>query len=503
MVSRVSTTTLLGIDAAPVEVETQIYGSLRRFTIVGLPDGVVRESKDRVRCAIENSGFSFPNHEVIVSLAPASMPKIGAGFDLAIALSILAADGQLPRNAVANRVFLGELALDGRVREVPGTLAGACMVGGKSRQEFFCSRSSAHIAAEVNRLSVYGVSSLFETSQILSGAIKPEKVSPYSDLNVEKEEEGFNDVIGQEEAKRALLIAAAGGHNVLMIGPPGGGKSMLASRLPNLLPNLSSSEKLEVSKIYDALRSSPHTRKKQRVAGLVQERPFRSPHHSTSMAGLVGGGTLPLPGEISLAHRGVLFLDELPEFRRGALEALREPLETNEINICRAKQAVTYPADFILVAAMNPPEEKMFSSGQSGNSSRREMFSKISSPLLDRIDLQLWVPSTPPQELLADRSGEKEERLREKVTIARDRQADRLGSYERTNSNLTSKELKSLINLSTNAQRILEKGSEKFSLSARGYTRVLKVARTIADLELSNEIEAPHMYEALSYRLSA
>lgn len=481
----------IGVDAPSVTIEVHLSNGLPGLTIVGMPETAVKESKDRVRSALLNSHFEFPARRITINLAPADLPKEGGRFDLAIALGILAASEQLPAEQLADTEVIGELALSGELRSIDGVLptALACARAGKS---LIAPIGNASEAALSKNTVVYGAQHLLEVCAHLNGKqpLVPSTTSIPGSIDVPAGD--ISDIVGQHQAKRALEIAAAGGHNLLFKGPPGTGKTMLASRLPGILPPLSADELLEVAAIHS-------------VAGLglrnaLSQPPFRSPHHTASATALVGGGSVPRPGEISLAHHGVLFLDELPEFPRKVLEVLREPLESGEIMISRVQAQTRYPARFQLVAAMNPCP-----CGYQGSErcrctpdQVRRYREKISGPLLDRIDLQVDVPALPSKELMqGNPESERSEVVRQRVTLARDKQRQRNNVL---NSQLSSQQLQQYCPLQADQKQLLQRASERMDLSARAIHRVLKVARTIADLESSESIEVTHLSEALSYR---
>lgn len=502
MLARIYTQALLGMDACPVEVETDLGLGLPAFNIVGLPDAAVREAKERVRAGIANSGYEFPLRRITVNLAPADVRKEGPSFDLPIALSLLAASGQLEAARLQGYAAAGELSLDGAVRSINGALS---VAEGAARAGFagaLVPKANAGEAALVTGVESIGVENLSDAVEFLAGkkAIAPKTVDIAGILSAGRNgHPDLADVKGQDHARRALEVAAAGGHNLLMIGPPGSGKTMLARRLPSILPGLGIEEAIEVTRVYS-------------IAGLLSKsepvmasRPFRSPHHTISHAGLCGGGSRPRPGEVSLSHLGVLFLDELPEFSRMALEALRQPLEDGQVTISRALGSVTFPAQFMLVAAMNPcncghlgDERKQCICAPHQLSLYR---SRISGPLLDRIDIVVEVPPVNRERLVSKADGESSATVAARVSAARGRQLRRFrdtGVF--ANARMTATQAGRCLNTAPAASRLLESAIDRLSLSARAYHRILKVARTISDLDGSDSIEPSHVAEAISYR---
>ncbi|MCZ6629043.1 MAG: YifB family Mg chelatase-like AAA ATPase [SAR324 cluster bacterium] len=502
MLAKTLSATVLGVEAHPIQVEVDLSVGLSNFTIVGLPDGTIKESRERITAAITNSGFSFPVRRITVNLAPAEIRKVGSGFDLPIAASILGAWDIFPAAKLDQYLLVGELSLEGRLRPVRGVLPIALAAKRQGVQGLMLPRENELEAAVVQGLSLYPVETLEDVVAFMKDEWTPETraVDPHALFNHSRiMSEDLQDVKGQEQAKRALEIAAAGNHHLLMIGPPGSGKTMLARRMATILPEFTFDEALETTQIHS-------------IAGLlgsqqplVTQRPFRSPHHTISQAGLVGGGSIPQPGEISLAHNGVLFLDELPEYPRNVLELLRQPLEERKLVISRAAMALEFPCGFLLVCAMNPCP-----CGYLGDAGRRckcgpimvqRYRARISGPLLDRIDLQVDVPAAPFDKLTDERRGESSAAMRERVQAARERQTHRFrNSPTRHNGMMSPKEIETYAKPSPEALETLRKATERLLLSARAHTRILKVARTIADLAEAPDIDLPFIAEAIQYR---
>jgi magnesium chelatase family protein len=499
---KVQSMSVIGMESYPVTVEVDVSQGLPQFATVGLPDASVKESRDRIKAAIKNSGYSFPRNHVTVNLAPADIRKEGTGFDLPIAVGILAAEELIREAALNGCFFMGELSLDGSIKGVRGVLPAAFQARASGIQSVFVPEENAAEAAMVEGINVYGVKTLPDVVEFLADrmVIPPLHIDPDKLFEMNRRHDmDFSEIKGQRQALRALEVAAAGGHNMIMIGPPGSGKSMLAKRLPTILPDLSFEEAIEVTKVFSVagLLTSGET--------LIAVRPFRSPHHTISDVGLVGGGQMPHPGEISLAHLGVLFLDELPEFKKNALEALRQPLEDGTITITRSAVTAGFPAKFMLVAAMNPCPCGYF--GDRVHRCRcspqqiRQYQSKISGPLLDRIDLHIEVPSVKYRALMGKEESEPSAEIRKRVHQARHLQKKRFGDTGvGTNARMTEKQIRSFCPLDDESHALMEMAIEKLGLSARAMNRILKVSRTIADLEGSGKIEPSHVAEAIQYR---
>lgn len=498
MVTRVLSGGLWGIDAFPVEVEIDMGRGLPSFTIVGLPEGAVREARERVKSALKNCGFEIPLKRIIVNLAPADVRKEGSFYDLPIALGILAGSKVFNPDVLKDFAVVGELSLDGEMKRIRGGLSFAISALSWGVQSLILPISSAREASAVEKIRAYGFENLPQCITFLRGdaSFSPVKCEDSADDGYNYSVD-INDVRGQFHAKRALEISAAGGHNVLMIGPPGAGKTMLARRLPTILPPLTFDEKVEVTRVYSV---------KGLTSGrLVQTRPFRAPHHTISDVGMIGGGNPPSPGEVSLAHTGVLFLDEFPEFDRNVIDSLRGPVEDGEVCVVRAARAVIYPARFILVSAMNPCP-----CGYLGDNKKecrctskeiRRYRRKLSGPILDRFDIQVEVPPLDYIQISEENKGESSSEVRERVMMARRRQIERFGGVM-WNSRMGPKEIKKFCDVNNVGREILLKAVEKLGLSARAYFKVLKVSRTIADLEGSERIESHHIAEALQFRLT-
>ena len=502
MLAHIDSCAILGIDAHLVRVEADVGGGNPHFTVVGLPDEAVRESKDRVASAMRNSQFYFPLHRITVNLAPADVRKEGPSFDLPIALCLLAATEQFVSTDMADFAAVGELALDGSVRAVAGVLPIALGAKAAAKKRLILPAENALEATVVEGLEIYPVKTLWEAAEVVSNPSARKAASTTaSKWNLDQPDYGldFSEVKGQAHVKRALEVAAAGGHNLLMAGPPGAGKTMLATRLPTILPPLSLEEALEVSKVYSICGRLP------KDTALITTRPFRAPHHTISTPGLAGGGTIPRPGEISLAHHGVLFLDELPEFNRDALEVLRQPMEDGKVNITRAAGSMTYPARLMLVAAMNPCPCGFFMDStrpcKCTHGAIQRYLHRVSGPLLDRVDIHIEVPRLTQDELLSANNEESSASIRGRVHRAREIQSRRFaGTSLFCNAHMNPRQLRQFCPLSEPVQRFLRGLVESLGLSARAFDRILKLSRTIADLEGADQITTSHIAEAAQYR---
>lgn len=500
MYSKTNTTSLIGLEGKLVEVESDITSGMPAFNIVGLPDSSIKESKDRVRVALVNSSYKFPAGRITINLSPADLKKEGTQLDLPIAISLLSSMGVIDR-AYDDYIFLGELSLDGRILPIRGALAMVISMREQGFTKFIISEENKEECAIISDIEVYPFNKLNDVVAFLNGDLKKDfyKINPALLKEEISYDLDFKDLKGQENLKRALQIAAAGGHNLLMVGPPGSGKTFSAKHLPTILPDMSFEERVEVTKIYSimGLLDSGH---------LVSARPFRAPHHSSSQVALIGGGhSVPKPGEITLAHRGVLFLDEFPEYQKNVIEALREPLENKEINVARAQASVKYPSDFILIAAMNPCP-----CGNYGNPLKectcsineiRRYLNKISSPILDRIDIHIEIKPVKYDDLHDDSKSKSSAELKREVVRARQIQAVRYKDEKiKTNSLLSTRQMKKYIKLSPEVEKIGQMAFNKYNFSVRSYNKILKMARTIADLEASEEITTKHLLEAIRYR---